>query len=176
MALKKLLSALLVFILLFSFSSCGDEEMIYDFNPIELHISVIDEQGNSLLSEDFGNNIIGISITFTEVLDQYPVDWESYKKLSRYYLPHFYGAMYQPAIKWNGTQWAVSDEWEIAFGELDGSESFDRTLKVDILGQEFELRVTNNVKWKRNKPKIKRHYYLNGKELEDNHFTLVVKM
>lgn len=174
--MKKLLSAFLLFIFLFSLSSCGDEELIYDFNPIELHISVIDEQGNSLLREDFENNIVGTSITFTEALDQYPVDWESYKKHSRYYLPHFYGAMYQPAIKWNGTQWAVSDEWEIAFGELDGAENFDRTLKVAVLGQEFELRVTNSVKWNGNKPKVKRHYYLNGKELEDNHFSLVVNM
>lgn len=174
--MKKLLSLLLFPLLLLSLSACGDDEMIYDFNPVELHISVVDEQGNSLLCENVENSIVGSPIIFTEGSDCYPVDWESGKMLSRYYLPHFHGALYMPTIKWTGTQWVVSDEWEISFGELDGSESFDRTLKVVLLGQDFELRVTNNVKWKRNKPKIKRHYYLNGKELEDSHYTLVVKM
>lgn len=175
--MKKLFTIFVLTVLLFPLCSCNDDdnEVIYDFAPIVLDVAVVDQKGNSLLSEDYENNIVGTSVTFADEEGEYPVDWEIYKKQqSRAYLPIFYGAVYAPAKKWDGTKWEPSDEWRIYFGELDGSKNIDRTFIVEICGQKFDLRVTNKLKWKKNKPEIDRHFYLNGIEQENSSYNLVI--
>lgn len=172
------------FILLVPFSSCDSDSPkfvddndypIYDFSPVELCISIVDERGNSLLDESSENNIVGTPISFSDEKEVYPVDWAYYKKNSRYCMPIFFGAMYRPILVWNGVHWDFSDEWEIGFGQLDGAEDFDCTIKAEACGQEFELRVTNKIEWGNKRPIITRKYYLDGKELDDNRYFLVIK-
>lgn len=182
--MKKLLSTLLLAILLIPVTSCDSDSPkldddndypIFDLTPVELCISIVDEQGNSLLDESYDKNIVGAPITFSDEKEVYTVDWVYYKKNSRYCLPIFFGAMYRPILVWNGVHWDFSDEWEIGFGQLDGAEDFDFTIKAEACGQEFELRVTNKIEWGQGLPDIVRTFYLDGKPLKDNHFTLVVK-
>ncbi len=182
--MKKLLSTLLLAILLIPVTSCDSDSPkldddndypIFDLTPVELCISLVDEQGNSLLDESYDKNIVGAPITFSDEKDVYSVDWETYKKGSRYCMPIFFGAMYRPILVWNGVHWDFSDEWEIGFGELDADKDYDRTITAHVCGQEFELRVTNKIEWGNKRPLITRKYYLDGKELEDNRYSLVIK-
>ena len=182
--MKKLLSALLLALLLVPVTSCDSDSPkldddndypIFDLTPVELCISIVDEQGNSLLDESYDKNIVGAPITFSDKKEVYSVDWETYKKGSRYCMPILFGAMYRPILVWNGNHWDFSDEWEIGFGQLDGAEDFDFTIKAEACGQEFELRVTNKIEWGNKRPIITRKYYLDGKELEDNRYFLVIK-
>lgn len=182
--MKKLLSTLLLAILLIPVTSCDSDSPkldddndypIFDLTPVELCISIVDEQGNSLLDESYDKNIVGAPITFSDEKDVYSVDWETYKKGSRYCMPILFGAMYRPILVWNGNHWDFSDVWEIGFGELDADKDYDRTITAHVCDQEFELRVTNKVEWGQGLPDIVRTFYLDGKPLKDNHFTLVVK-
>lgn len=175
--MKKLLSIIIISTMLLSFSSCSDSSdlKIWDIAPVTLNVMIVDEQGNSLLDPACENNIIGTSLSFTDGKEEYAVDWDFSENHSRAYLPHFRGAIYVPVKKWSeGHGWQLTGEWEIQFGELDGAANYDLTFNIEIMEQQFELRVHNNIEWKKGDPKIKRHFYLNGIELENSRFTLVV--
>ncbi len=182
--MKKFFIILGLAAILIPLSSCEDitkgtndnnDDIIYDFSPIELSISVADEEGNLLLSPEYENNIIGSPICFMEGRKAYAVNWENAQIESRYYMPHFYGALYKPVQKWNGHYWEASDEMRIFLGEFGGNETFDRTFTVEISRHKFELRVTNRLTWENKKPEIDRHYYLDGNELENPFYKLIVK-
>ena len=89
--MKKLLSALLLALLLVPVTSCDSDSPkldddndypIFDLTPVELCISIVDEQGNSLLDESYDKNIVGAPITFSDEKEVYSVDWETYKKVA----------------------------------------------------------------------------------------------
>lgn len=175
--MKKCSIFLLAALFLFTFSSCEDApEGEWDFKSVVLNVSIVDKDGNSLLSTEYENNIVGSRISFTEGDSIYEVDWNASRMpASRYYFAPFYGARYLPVLKWNGEHWDDSDEYHIELGEFAGDSNYDRTFNIEIKGQKFELRVFNKLNWKGNDPVIKRHFFLNGVEQEDSNFKLVVK-
>lgn len=176
--MKKFFSVLMFLALLLPLSSCDNDPAdfpIYDFSPVELYIAISDGQGNQLLAPEYAGNIVGSAITISEGSKVYEVDWTAHDRQSRDYLPDFYGAQYRPVIKWDGHQPYESDEWRIHFGELDGGDDYDRTFKVTVQDKSFELRVTNSLTWKKDKPIIERHFYLDGNEQSDSFFDLVLE-
>lgn len=147
----------------FLLSSCSkNEDMIWDFAPIELSISVTDHSGNDLLNRHIEGNIIGDG--FRVLYDDryfYLDDNTTQSDLTtRAYMPHLYGVK---VVQGN-------TDYVLMLGEFDGQKDCGIT---DIViewsdGSTDTFSYSNEVTWKKNKPKVKRYFYHNGKQVESS--------
>lgn len=159
-------------------SSCSNEGgggngVIWDIAPIEFSVFITDSQGHDLLDSATQNNLIK-DITVVYEGKTYPVenvsDYELRRKggaKTRAYFAHFKGLLL-------GKYWShktfTSGDYELRFGEFDGTESIGlREITLNLPnGIQANLAYRNNFSWKSNgNPDRNMQFYLNGQELND---------
>lgn len=147
--------------------SCEKNEgLIWDFTPIEFQIRATDHSGKDLLDSQTEGNIVGNG--FRVLYDDnyfYLSDNAIELNTTRYYMPNLYGTK------------ITKDEmgYVLKLGEFDGQKNCDIT---DIVvewsdGSTDTFSFSNEVTWRKNKPKIKRHFYHNDKMVETSAISIV---
>ena len=136
--------------------SNSNKGMIWDIAPVVLQIEVQDTNGKNLLDPEIEGNITenGIKVIFEKnvyLKDSIP------HVSTRAYMPYFYGLK----LGKNDNQ----GKYKLYFGEFDGAKDhYNRTFVIDWNdGTTNTITFTSTIKWKRNTPKIKRAYTLDGK-------------
>ena len=152
---------------------CSEENggnIIYDFAPINLYVYLEDSEGSNLLDPATANGIDyhGISVDCGQG-QALSVELDTlrgpYLAPTRAYMPYFYGAQLLQGR--NG--------YCLFIGEFDG-ETDTKGMYITISwgdGETDVLSYRNRVKWKKSKPKVDRHFYLNGKEVANPVFHIV---
>lgn len=144
--------------------SCEEksDDIIWDFAPIVLSISVTDHSGNDLLNRHIEGNIIGDGFRVLYDNRYFYLDNNATQTelTTRYYMPHLYGVK---VVQGNA-------DYVLMLGEFDGQKDCDIT---DIViewsdGSSDTFSYSNEVTWKKNKPKVKRYFYHNGKQVESS--------
>lgn len=142
-------------------SDNGDNSMIWDFAPIELHISVQDAQGHDLLNPETPGNIAkqGIKAIYKDKIYKKDVPVNQTKA----YKSRFNGLQ---------TQKTEEGKYFLTFGEFEGNETFkDEKIIIDWNdGTQDVITFSSKLTWKsQNEPVFSRKFYLNG---EDNGLNL----
>lgn len=155
-----------------------NSDVIWDISPIEFTIFMTDSEGHDLLDSTYQGNLIkDIYVTYQgedySLMTEQEYLENMYEKAdTRAYMPHFYGLMLRQY--WNPIT-SSHDCYKMVFGEFDGTDNIDRREIILHLPENHHVRLaySNNFKWKSNgEPKIKRHFYLDDKELEGDYFYL----
>ncbi len=142
-------------------------EMVWDINPIVLHVYVSDSDGNNLLSEESSGSghldIDKIYAVFDGQDYQLSTDVdEGNEPQTKAYMPQFQGLQLRTDF--------YGDKY-LSFGELDGQEELKN---VDLIiywgdGTSDTITIFNHFKWKLSgEPSITRLYYVNGKQTESD--------
>lgn len=169
MKIKNLFGIVLLFLYAISFISCESEEsMMWDFYPIVLQISVQDAQGNDLLNPETEGSIAnqGIKAIYRG---------EIYQKDESIDRTRAYQASFQ------GLQTSQSENdglYYLTFGEFNGDETFRKEeIVIDWNDNTSDkISFSNRLTWAtKNKPVIKREFYLNGKEIDRSGIFIIVK-
>ncbi|MGI6792831.1 hypothetical protein ACMYZ5_00660 [Bacteroides sp. KG68] len=142
-------------------SDNGDNSMIWDFAPIELHISVQDAQAHDLLNPETPGNIAkqGIKAIYKDKIYKKDVPVNQTKA----YKSRFNGLQ---------TQKTEEGKYFLTFGEFEGNETFkDEKIIIDWNdGTQDVITFSSKLTWKsQNEPVFSRKFYLNG---EDNGLNL----
>lgn len=153
------------------FTACDDidtegDDLIWDFYPIVLYISVQDADGNDLLNPDTPNNIAhqGIKAIYKETI----YEKDAPVSQTRAYLARL-----------RGLQTIKSKEgvYFLTFGEFAGENTFDNEqVTIDWNdGTKDVLTFSSKLSWKSKKePVFDRKFCLNGKETEKKNSTFVI--
>lgn len=148
--------------------SCEEksDDIIWDFAPIVFSISVTDHSGNDLLNSQTEGNIVGkgFRVLYNDNYF-YLSDNSTETDATRYYMPHLYGAKIIEA----------ETGYVLELGEFDGQKDCDIT---DIVvewsdGSTDKFSYSNEVTWRKNKPKIKRYFYHNDKQVETSVISII---
>lgn len=154
--------------------ACNDDNngpyAIWDIYPLEYGIEVVNADGEDLLDSATEGNILGQTATL--VINGVSTDYvlkdsnaaydddDEYKEgtetKTRMYLAHYYGVKVQRSI----------DKNYLMIGEWQGEDTATYEMQLIIAGHTYDIRLTNEYRWKNNKPKIKRTYMLNGEYTE----------
>lgn len=152
------------------FTACDNsDDMIWDFTPIVLYISVQDTQGNDLLNPEIPGNIAkqGIKAIYKE---------KTYIKDA----PIPQTKAYMAILTGLQTKKNKEGKYFLAFGEFNGDQTFENE-KVVINwndGTQDVITFSSKLTWKsRNKPVFNRKFSLNGKDngLDTGGFTIIKK-
>lgn len=171
---SKIIFATLMAMLL-GLSSCKgeDDDVMWDFSPIEIDIIIRDSEGHNLLDPDYEKNIIGSEVYMTCddsrhdpqascVDSRHDVEWMwGTQPVTRVYAALYYGIRH---LNTNLYSPSTPSEWILKIGEFPGDENCDRTFDLVINGKTHKLRLVNSFKWRRNDPQIDTQIYLDGKE------------
>ncbi len=150
-------------------TSCGDDDVIWDFSPVVLQINIVDADGNNLLLPDEEGSWFGKPMSIEYDGEVYQAQWETpeppYYSNTRYYLPQFKGLYFDSSHIQGPT---------LDFGEFDGekNQKIDATFKIEGYDQEYRIVYTHTVKWKGNNPKVSNSITLNGKSVNEITVTL----
>lgn len=173
----KFLNLFICSMLATALASCNDEDdIIYDFYPYELCISVQNPAGENLLDPDVEGNILDETVEMDYEGKTYPMNivesgyLHEVKPLSRYYMPHFYGLVAYSYPKDYSQELSTN---HLYFGEFDCAYSgnYACTLRIPSRGitRRFEIRILN----KNNN--VRRTLYIDYKEYKgDIPLTLVL--
>lgn len=147
-----------------NFTSCDPannegDDLIWDFSPIVLYISVQDTQGNDLLNPLTKGSIANQGIKAIYKGETYEKD-APLKERTRAYMAYFAGL--QTEINRDG-------KYYLTFGEFNGDQTFDNE-KVEIDwndGKEKSvITFSSKLTWKSKKePIFNRKFCLNGEEI-----------
>lgn len=159
--------ALIFLVLAVSCSSSDDDIYFYDISPVVLKIDIQDSNGANLLNPEVGGNLFGDTTIVAEYDGKtYRADWEydlSKRYQSRTMLVIFEGLYcYAPYEEINGEK-KQSNNKSIYFGDIDGCESYDKTIVLKYPGQSHEIRVVNDYTVKNHVPKKTTRIYVDGK-------------
>ena len=161
---KKIFCLLACSIASFCFSSCGEDDgpalgMIWDFIPIEIYITLTDENGADLLNPDTPGSYAALATTATFRDKTYAKDEfkEEDIQKTRYIMPKMRGI--RTFLRNDG-------RYALAFGELDQTTTYkDEKLTIDWgNGTQDVITFSSRIKWKGEKPYNISSYKLNGKE------------
>lgn len=166
----KVVSCFLIGLLLTSFSCSENEDMIYDFAPIELKVYVSTVDGSNLLDNKIEGNLLNNSIKIIHNGTAYDLDIESTEKekpATKAYLPIFHGLKLQTDI--NGNPY-------LYIGEFDGAADYENEIVTVDWGDGTYNTITfdSRVSWRKSEPVIHRFFYLD-KELVENEMTIYKK-
>lgn len=153
--MKTFLRALCAMFLFIGLNAC-DSDLIWDYAPIVLDLEVVNAQGQDLLDSTVVGNINGQKITATFQGKTYQRD---VNVSSRAYFAVFRGLITHKA----------SSGYTLRFGELSGEETFNNEkLVIDWGdGKKDVITIYNRLV---KEGKIKRRFYLNGKEQDSSTF------
>lgn len=148
-------------------SEDNGEDRIWDFAPINLRVSVEDASGNDLLNPNTPGSLAEQSIQVIVREKTYEKDAEAQDVLSsRAYLAVFTGMQ---------TRVSESGKYYLEIGEFFGNQNVSNETAVIVWndGTRDTLSFSNRLSWDGDEPDIDRHFFLNGKENSDAHFTIV---
>lgn len=153
------------------FTACasdnGDDSIIWDFAPIEIHIAVQDAQGHDLLNPETPGNIAkqGIKVIYKNKI----YEKDAPVNQTKAYMAQF-----------NGLQTKKTEEgnYFLSFGEFKGNETFtDEKIIIDWNdGTQDVITFSSKLTWKSpNEPVFNRKFYLNGEDngLNSESFTII---
>lgn len=164
--MKKSLFALICAIISSCIAGCEDNnDMCWDISGLEMAVSIVDEDGADLLDSDSEGNIIGRKATLVidGVATDYVIEPSHPYYRSRTYVPVFYGVALS---SYDGINM-------LNIGAFDGNDTCSYEMELIISGQTHSIKMTNNVTWKNGEPKVKRHYYFDGRQC-DGFATIVI--
>lgn len=166
-----IMSAILLLLAPFLFSC--EENMEWDFVPVEFNFRVENAEGENLLDPSNPDNILSEAIQI--VYDGKTTDAITYEEYienmmqSRYYMPTFHGALIcnQGSVKTP----------HLYVGEFDRAYSYSDSFKLIFSGKEYEVsfKVKNNTHG--SKADIELYYYIDGRNVatdEDGFVSLVI--
>ncbi|MDE6300206.1 MAG: hypothetical protein K2M19_00635 [Muribaculaceae bacterium] len=174
--MKKFISLVASIVALVMGISCSSDDILVDYDPIEIKINLVDKDGNNLLSEKTEGNWLGQPFSVEYKNETYTADWSVLKNTiheSREYLHHFYGFAAMPQEEWTDHGWIKKKgEFYLSFGEFDRGTDQNIKIKFMIPGREGadEIELTNEVKNSKSKTTIS----LNGKEFKGEDVTIVL--
>ena len=152
--MKKNLFVILLSVVSISFSSCYKD---CDFNPIKLHVDVVDDSGQNLLISSVDGNILDDNISFIYEDEKLPLVRKT--DATRAYLPRFYGLVLDEY------KYGEVGEHHLYFGEFDGTGRHDVSFSiewedgtVDLIRFECNTTLKNNGSFKDRTSTV----YLNG--------------
>ncbi len=153
-----ILSLYLFCLILFTACSSDNEDnnMIWDFAPIELHISVQDAQGHDLVNPETPGNIAkqGIKAIYKDKI----YDKDAPVNQTKAYMAQFNGLQ---------TEKTKEGNYFLTFGEFNGDKTFtDEKITIDWNdGTQDVITFSSKLTWKsQNEPVFDRKFYLNGKD------------
>lgn len=177
MKLRHLALFSLLFLLLWSCDKHDSKNhMIVDWSPIEILISVSDNNGVDLLDSTKTDFVKGITLKYKD--KTYPVSNSLYNShfkylgsaRTKYYLPSMFGLQLLPWKAVRAFYLYAQEHYYLYFGELDGSESRDDTFTIDWGdGTKDVIRFTRKISGLEAKDK----WYLNGREVKGSKFDFV---
>lgn len=138
-----------------------DEDMIWDFYPFVLHLTVQNTKGDDLLNPQTVGSIAERDIKALYRGATYEKDAVVDK--SRAYMPHFQGLQ---------TGQSSDGRYYLTFGEFGGDASFDNEQVTLDWGDGTTDVITfsNQLTWEsKNKPIIVRQFFLNGQGTGNNY-------
>lgn len=148
-----------------NFTSCdpannGGDDLIWDFAPIVLYISVQDAQGNDLLNPLTKGSIANQGIKAIYKGETYEKD-APLNERTRAYMAYFTGL--QTGVSKDG-------KYYLTFGEFNGDHTFDNE-KVEIDWNDGKepsvITFSSKLTWKSKKePVFDRKFCLNGQEID----------
>ena len=148
-----------------NFTSCdpannGEDDLIWDFSPIVLYISVQDAQGNDLLNPLTKGSIANQGIKAIYKGETYEKD-APLNERTRAYMAYFTGL--QTGVSKDG-------KYYLTFGEFNGDHTFDNE-KVEIDWNDGKepsvITFSSKLTWKSKKePVFDRKFCLNGQEID----------
>ena len=149
-----------------SLSSCDNDDPKswpdIDYSPITFDISCVNSQGLDLLDSETEGNIVDDDIKIL-----YNGEWYQLSECQRPELESrsYFALWHSPYIETvKAPDGAMTNT--IRIGEIDGGENATTDITLSIGDRSFSLRVTNKVK--PGTLKVTRHYYLDGKETDNN--------
>lgn len=167
------------------FTSCDDDEKIWDIGGVSIPIRIVDEQGTNLLDPDVEGNWMDEKFYVAYNYDVYYVDWDHYNitsgenilQDSRAYMPIFDGliAVHDKNMgvkEWNTTPRSCM----LIFGAFSGDQN--QFIEVDFMipsiNTVFHIAMTHTIEWKHDEPVLKTSYTLNGQPVKSSAVTIVL--
>lgn len=171
--MKKIFGLLILVAYVLCMTSCSEEgDVIWDVAPAGIEIQLVDEDGNDLLNPEVEGNWVGAAMQISYDGETYDAIWsrEDIKPRSRYYMPTFIG------LVWNGALYDDNKDYNLYFGEFEGTENHDMhlTFSIDGMTTVYEFEYKHDFSWKKNEPNSDNHIIYNGKKIEGSTIVLTV--
>lgn len=157
-----------------NFTSCdpannGGDDLIWDFAPIVLYISVQDAQGNDLLNPLTKGSIANQGIKAIYKGETYEKD-APLNERTRAYMAYFTGLQ---------TEVSKDGKYYLTFGEFNGDHTFDNE-KVEIDWNDGKepsvITFSSKLTWKSKKePVFDRKFCLNGQEIDQKQGLVITR-
>lgn len=162
----------LVMITIIVFSGCDKPEnpvnphVIVDFGPVNFNIQIRNENGVDLLdSTKHETYMKDISVKYEG--RKYGVGLLPMTRFTRYYMPIFSGLQLERYYSYKQSR--LTDSWCLVFGELDGAESVNYDITLQVGDKSVPLTVSSKITMdSEGYPDIDRRYYANGELLTDD--------
>ena len=127
-------------------SENGGRDIIWDITPVEFNIFITDSEGHDLLDSTYQGNLIkDIPVSYQG--EEYPpiTDQEYYEKTygntgTRAYMPIFYGLL----LRQYWSHKTLNGDFEMIFGEFDGTENIDHREIILNLPNNQQIRLEDN--------------------------------
>ena len=127
------------------FISACDDFTITDYAPVNIGIQIVDEKGNNLLNPEIPGNWFGQEFEVVYNGESYKAYWPgtATQPESRYYLPTFRGLTLEPHLLYDTPIETLYPKFYFSFGEFDGAEDQDISLKFFVPGQSepYDIRL-----------------------------------
>lgn len=148
---------------LLSFTSCEeDDDMIYDYMPVEVMVHIQDAEGNNLLSPTVAGNLRGKKIVALYEGEEYELNWDSAEP-SRYYLPFFKGLTFFTVYTESGEP-DINKSY-LTFGEFDGAQNQDVAITLSIEGYSRSWEIAVSHRLSKKSQKVTNSATLDGKKV-----------
>ncbi len=137
-------------------AGCNNNVM-WDVNPVNIEIQVVDDQGNSLLLDTNPQNILDNDIKVTYKGVEYPlgVDMSKQSAQTRYYLAVLDGLKV--------INYYQDKDPYLSFGEFSGDEDWNETMVISWGdGTSDEIRLVHDYEFKKEPTFVTSDRYLNG--------------
>lgn len=169
---------------IFMLSSClysckeSEEDMIWDYSPVDFEILVENSKGENLLDENVADNILNTKMYIIFQDERYEVykGWPEGSifpyRSTRVYMPIWYGAFIAPYF-FDYSHWEDVPERgnRLYVGEFFGDSNGETSFQLHLDGHEYKVAYTNKIV----KPgKVDRHFFLNDKEIPSSSFEIIL--
>lgn len=162
------------------------DDVIVDWSPVEINISVKDASGNDLL-DTLSTHCVIESLTATFRGETYTVRTDCYDEKGNYvfpiptvtraYMPRWYGLCLTHQEKiWDGYRWNTQDmkNFMLYFGEIDGADDMDEDIVLTFPSGEKHVIHYHCSDHNEHKLKCNRWFSLDGKKSESSTFDIVL--
>lgn len=158
-----------------------NDDVIVDWAPAEIYITVQDASGKDLLDSLNSRCVLdGLTATFRgetyEVRTDY-CDKYAYSRDTRAYMPTWYGlCLINQDLVWNGEKSEMQKigYYMLYFGEIDGSDDMDEDIILSFANGEKHIIHYHCSHHSYRKASCRRWYSLDGKKTDNNKINIVM--